>query len=216
MLLLFIAALLFWNTVLLYPIKLFVVVLHELSHGLAAIMVGGSIEEIKINERIGGSCHYIFPQSLMGRLIIASAGYLGSMIWGGLILVIASRTRHDNLLALVIGNGLIILSALYIRSPFGLIFTAGFGLVLIFLAIKASNKITDLAMKFLGMTSCLYAIIDIKDDLIVRSGIGSDADRIATLLGMPWLSVGIGILWCVIAIISFLLFLRIAGSGKDR
>ena len=40
--LMFAAAVLLWNTFLLYPVKLFVVALHELSHGLMAVLVGTS------------------------------------------------------------------------------------------------------------------------------------------------------------------------------
>jgi hypothetical protein len=41
-------------------------------------------------------------------------------------------------------------------------------------------------------------VLDIKSDLITRSGIGSDADQIAQMTGIP--SVLIGIIWIAIAI----------------
>ena len=31
----------FWHSIVLYPVKLFVVLMHELSHALAAILTGG-------------------------------------------------------------------------------------------------------------------------------------------------------------------------------
>ncbi|HAA76850.1 TPA: hypothetical protein DCE37_17205, partial [Candidatus Latescibacteria bacterium] len=47
-----------WSTLALYPIKLFVVLLHEISHGIAALLTGGEILIIEVNERIGGYCQY--------------------------------------------------------------------------------------------------------------------------------------------------------------
>ena len=208
--LLFVIAVIFWDSILIYPIKLFVVVLHEFSHGLAAILTGGSIVRIEINEQIGGVCY-----SAGGiRLIVASAGYLGSIFWGGIILIIAVRTKYDNILGLIIGVFLILLSIFYIRNLFGFLFTAGFGTLLMIISYSAKNAVIDLLMRFLGMTSCLYVIIDIKEDLIERTNIGSDADTIAQILGFQSLSLIIGIAWIIFAVIAFLFFLKIASHGE--
>ncbi len=216
LLVMFLIAVVFWNTILIYPIKVFVVILHEFSHGLAAIVSGGSIERIEINQRIGGVCYTRIPPTFWARFIVASAGYLGSIFWGGLILIIASRTKYDNILGMLIGGFLILLSVLYIRTMFGFLFTAGFGVALILIAYFAQNVVTDVLMKFLGMTSCLYVIIDIKEDLIDRTAIGSDADAIAQLLGIQSLSVPVGIFWIILALLSFGLFLWIASKGESE
>ncbi|MCP4397200.1 MAG: M50 family metallopeptidase [bacterium] len=207
----FIIAFIFWNSLLIYPIKLFVVILHELSHGLAAVLTGGEIVKIEISEQIGGVCWTRGGS----RLIVAGAGYLGSIVWGGVILIIAARTKYDNILGIVIGGLLILVSLLYIRNLFGFLFTLGFGVFLLVISYAAQNKIVDILMKFLGMTSCLYVIIDIKSDLIDRSNIGSDADTIAQLLGSQSLSMPIGFLWIAIAAVAFGLFLWLAGRGEE-
>ena len=208
----FVVAMVFWNSVLIYPIKLFVVILHEFSHGLAAVLTGGEIVKIEINERVGGVCWTRGGS----RFLVASAGYLGSIVWGGLILTIAARSKYDKILGMVTGALLIFVSLLYIRNLFGFLFTVGFGGTLIVIAYAAHNKIVDILMKFLGMTSCLYVIIDIKSDLIDRSNIGSDADTIAQLLGAQGLSVPIGFLWIAIAAVAFAFFLWIAGQGEGK
>jgi hypothetical protein len=210
--LMFLIAFLFWDTPLIYPVKLFVVILHEFSHGLVAILTGGQIERIEIDYRVGGVCYF-----RGGNLFLtASAGYLGSIFWGGLILILAAKTKYDNLMGIIIGAFLIILSILYVRNMFGFVFTLLFGVFLIIISYKAGNYILDLLMKFLGMTSCLYAIIDIKEDLISRTNIGSDADYIAQSLGWQKLSVFIGIFWIFIALLSFCIFLFIAGKNDGQ
>jgi hypothetical protein len=208
----FVVAVIFWNTVLIYPIKLFVVILHEFSHGLAAVVTGGRIVRIEVSQQVGGVCYTMGGS----RLIVTSAGYLGSICWGGLILLIAARTKYDNLMGIIIGGFLILVAILYIRNLFGFLFTAGFGAVLAIASYKAKNVLIDLVMKFLGMTSCLYVLIDIKEDLIDRTNIGSDADAIARLLGSQSLSVPIGIAWILIAIFAFGCFLWIASRGETN
>ncbi len=206
----FLIAAIFWDTVFIYPIKLFVVILHEFSHGLAAIATGGSIVKIEVDPRIGGVC-YTRGGSLF---FIASAGYLGSILWGGLILVLASRTKHDKILGMAIGGLLIVLSIFYIRNLFGFLFTAGFGAALAAISYFAQERIVDILMKFLGMTSCLYVMIDIKEDLIQRTNVGSDADVIAQLLGSQALSMPIGIFWILLALVAFGFFLWVSGKGE--
>jgi len=217
---LFVIAVLFWNTVYLYPVKIFVVILHEFSHGLAAVLTGGHIDKIEINSAIGGACW----TSGGNRALILSAGYLGSMLWGGTILIIASRTKYDNVLGIGIGCFLIILSLFFIRNLFGFIFAVGFGLLLIILCRKAHNSIADFLMKFIGMTSSLYAIIDIKSDLIdqtvngegLYAGIKSDAFALAEQIGFPQLSNIVGIIWMLISIMVFFQIIKIASKGETQ
>jgi hypothetical protein len=45
-----------WDTWLVTPLKLFVVMLHEVSHGLAAVATGGSIDRIVLTPDLGGAC----------------------------------------------------------------------------------------------------------------------------------------------------------------
>ena len=54
LLLIFVGIGFLWNTVFVYPLKIFVVFMHEVSHGLAAIATGGRIVEIQINPQQGG------------------------------------------------------------------------------------------------------------------------------------------------------------------
>ena len=46
---------------------------------------------MNFDKREGGYCKTIGGS----RFVILSAGYLGSLLWGGLILIGASRTRLD-------------------------------------------------------------------------------------------------------------------------
>ena len=45
---------LLWDTPVVYPLKIFVVFMHEVSHGLAAIATGGRLIEIQVVAQQGG------------------------------------------------------------------------------------------------------------------------------------------------------------------
>jgi hypothetical protein len=198
----------FWDQVWLFPVRAFVVFLHELSHGLAAILTGGSIDHIELSASLGGVCW-----SRGGwRLVVLPAGYLGSMAFGGLILVAAARLHADRAIAGVIGVIVLGVTALYVRSVFGLVFGAAFGLAMLLSARFLPEVVNDVLLKFLGLTSLGYAIIDIKEDLIVRTVPGSDAYAMSRELFLP--PVFWGVLWIVIAVAATIVFLRIASGGR--
>ena len=200
----FILVLFIWNTPVVYPIKLFVVLLHELSHGLAALITGGKIVRIDINANQGGVCYTAGGW----QFLILSAGYLGSMLWGGLILILASRTRYDKFISAVIGIIVVVIALLYIRTPFGLIYGIVFGVALFLTGFFAPMEVNDFILKLIGLTSILYVIIDIKDDLITRTVKDSDAFKMAqSYFGVPvfW-----GVLWIIIALIALFIIMKTA------
>ncbi|MCH8290323.1 M50 family metallopeptidase [Candidatus Poribacteria bacterium] len=201
---------LLWDTPVVYPLKIFVVFMHELSHGIAAMMTGGQIKEIVVVSQQGG--HTL----TMGgsRFWTLTAGYLGSLVWGGLILVLAARTHLDKLFSTLIGIGMVFVSIFYVRNMFGLIFGIAFGGGLIVIGWLLSESINDLILRVIGLTSCLYAILDIKSDILDRAYLRSDARMLSELTHIP--TVIWGFLWIIIAIIGTLFFLYVAGKGKAK
>lgn len=208
--LMFVFVTVFWHSPLIYPVKVFVVLLHEVGHGLAAELTGGDVERIELSSNLGGVCW-----SRGGsRLAVLPAGYLGSMVFGGAILVAAARTRYDKQIAFAIGALMIVLAIWLVRSAFGIAFCLLFGVAMIASARFLSEKSNDLILKFIGLTSSLYAVIDIKEDLISRTVPGSDAYAMSKeFFGPPvfW-----GVLWILIALVGTAFFVRLAASGEER
>jgi len=187
-------ALVFWNTVLVYPLKILVVLFHELSHGLAALLTGGSIEGIELSVQQGGVC-YTRGGS---RFVILNAGYLGSLAWGGLLLVAAARGRHDRSTLALLGALLLAVTLVYIRSVFGFAYGLLAGVVLLLIAWKLPEVFSDLLLTVIGTVSCLYAVWDIGSDVLFRHTPGSDAYALAELTHIPALVWGI--LWVTLAL----------------
>ena len=199
-----------WNTSVVYPLKLLVVFLHEISHGIAAVATGGRIEEIVVVPQEGGHALTIGGS----RFWTLSAGYLGSLAWGGLILVLAARTHLDKLLSIVIGTGMILVSIRYGGNWFVHLFGIGFGGALILVGGLLSESINDWILRVIGFTSCLYAILDIKSDVLDRSGVRSDARMLHEELTPMIPTVAWGIIWIIIAIIGTFFFLYVSGEEK--
>jgi hypothetical protein len=199
----FTALWLLWNTPIIYPLKIFVVLLHEISHGVVAVATGGAIERIVITPDEGGLCQC----SGGSPFLILSAGYLGSLGWGALILVGArSRDGWPRACAGVIGVAVLAVTLLYVRNVFGLVFGLGFGVAILAASRRLSLTANRLLLTALGLTSCLYAILDIKSDVLDRRELVSDARMLATLTGVPTLIWGV--LWIGVALAASAWLLR--------
>jgi hypothetical protein len=184
-----------WDTVVVYPLKIFVVLLHESSHALAALATGGTIERIVLDPAQGGACYCPGGSSFL----TLSAGYLGSLLWGGGILLAARSPRvRPQFLTYALGAATVALSLLYVRSGFGIAFGIVFGAALVFVARKAGAGINRGLGQVLGLTSVLYAILDIKSDILDRPELMSDAAMLAELTGIPTLAWGF--MWILLAV----------------
>ena len=185
-----------WETPFVYPLKIFVVMLHEISHGIAAIATGGTIDRIVLDPAQGGACYC--PGG--NAFLTLSAGYLGSLLWGILLLGLASRTRPSPTAVLTASGAIVaILTLLYVRSAFGLLFGIAFGTVLVLFGRKLGEHLSRMALRVLGLTSCLYAILDIKSDVLDRPHLRSDAAMLAeitTLSTTAW-----GFVWTAVALL---------------
>lgn len=192
----------FWDSIFIYPFKLFVVILHEMSHGLAAVMTGGRIVEISISPDVGGYCRYLTTGGFFSGIFVASAGYLGSTLAGCLLLFMALKWHMARYVNAFIALLLLGTTLFYVRQPFGIVFFLTVTIVLFLMSFKASQYINTIFTAFIGLISCFYSVVDIKEDLIMRTGIGSDADAIAAMLGVPALSIVIGLFWMALAAVA--------------
>ena len=98
------------------------------------------------------------------------------------------------------------------RNTFGLGFGVAFGLALVIGAMKLGRAINQGILITLGLTSCLYAILDIKSDVLDRPELQSDAAMLGDLTGIH--TVVWGGLWITVAILaSAWLFHRSYGNA---
>jgi len=189
-----------WNTPVMIPLKILIVFFHELSHGLAAVLTGGSIKSISISPQQGG-----VTLTRGGWLFfITSAGYLGSLLIGVLLYLSALKTKADRLIMGALGATMLLVAALYMRELFALGFTIAAGAAMLASARFLPENINDTALRVLGLVSMGYVPFDILSDTIIRTSLRSDAYNLSTQTGLPtvlwggiWLLMSLYVVWKV-------------------
>lgn len=191
-----------WQTPVVVPLKILIVFLHELSHAIAAWLTGGSVEQISLNPQQGG-----FAITRGGsRFAILSAGYLGSLLIGAALLVVALRSTMDRAVTALLGAVMLAVTALYIRDLFAAAFCSMTGLALLGMARFLGHGVNDMVLRVIGLSSLIYVPYDIFDDTIARAHQRSDAYMLAEEFGGP--TVLWGGLWLLISLAVIALCLR--------
>ena len=73
-----------------YPFRIFVTFIHEGGHALAALLTGNSVASLSVAMNASGET-YTTQGGLISQIFISSAGYLGSMAFGALLLVLIRK-----------------------------------------------------------------------------------------------------------------------------
>jgi hypothetical protein len=196
------ASLLLWDTFVVYPFRIFVVFLHEISHGLAALATGGSIVSIGLSFDEGGVCltRGGWP------FLILNAGYLGSLLWGALFLRLGGRRRRARPVVGVMGTFTLVVTLVYVRTWFGFLYGLAAGLVLVAVASRLKPAVSEVLLAAIGATSCLYAVWDVASDVLFRHSGMSDAAALARLTGVP--AMAWGLLWVALSLVVLASVLR--------
>ncbi len=199
---------LLWSTPVALPLKILVVFFHEAAHAFAAIATGGEVLSIEVNARQGG----VMWSRGGNRFLVASAGYLGSLLIGVGLFLSALKSGADRVILFGLGLMLAVLAALYIRDGFSFLFTIGAALIAFVVGGFLPNAISDLLLRVVGSASMLYVPWDIVTDTILTGprlpGMQSDAAAIAAQVGGTeaiW-----GAIWLLISIVVILGVIRVA------
>lgn len=183
-----------WDTFLVFPVKLFVVFLHEASHAITIVLTGGTITEISLGFDLGGK----ITAEGGSDILIASSGYLGSLIFGLLIFVTAELQKIRRYIYLFLA--LLFLMIIAISTPtfeFVLIGLISIGLF-VFFAFYVRIRLVKIIAKSLALVSAIYVIIDVKEDMLSKD-FASDAQLIAGLIGIDQLIVSL--IWLSISVV---------------
>lgn len=200
-----------WSTPILYPLKMAVVFFHELSHGIGGLLSGGEIVEINLSAQQGGRCLVRGGNSLL----VAASGYVGSALWGALILILAGRTRWDRIISALLGLLLVFVALVYVRPllSFGALFTLASGLAMLGLSRWGNEAINDFCLRVFGVTSIIYAPLDVQSDIFERPWLRSDAVILEELTGVPrmvW-----GAIWMLLSLVVAALGLWLSVGKRE-
>ena len=200
-----------------YPFRIFVTFIHEGGHALAALVTGNSVASLSVAMNASGET-YTTQGGLISQVFISSAGYLGSMAFGALLLILIRKAVAARIVLL--GCGLFVFALTMIYGLFkpllwtnawaGIPFTLLAGLFisvsLVLIARFASAKVAAFFVSFLAVQSVLNALFDLKTVFFLSSPFGpavpTDAVNMAGATGIPaifwtvaWIALALGILW---------------------
>lgn len=187
-----VASVLLWDSAVLLPFKLLAVMGHETGHALAALLVGGSVDQVSLGLDQGGQCLSRIPEGFFAKVIVFSAGYVGSSIISVLLLVftfrVSSNAKRD-WGRVLLGLAAVWLGAMgifYGRDAFTLFFSLGMAALFAAGAKFLPKQLIAGLNVFIASFTALYAVMDLKDDLwnsAVRSQ--SDAQLLANVTIVP-------------------------------
>jgi hypothetical protein len=209
----FVAVWVLWETPLVYPVKIFVVLLHELGHALAALLTGGQVVGIEIFPEEGG-----LTMTRGGwPFVIYSAGYLGSILFGGLLLYLSSRRAWARPLLIALSLLLVLSTLLFLRNVFAVLYGLLAAALLFFSAYRLPASVNFYLVRFIAIASCLYALLDIRSDLFAAApsgtGLVNDAVALSQLTGLPALLWAV--LWLIVSLILLVFFLKTSLTSSD-
>lgn len=188
-----------WRFPFMLPLKLLVVTMHESGHALATLFMGGSVDQITLQSNEGGACMSRLPASTVAQIVVYSAGYVGSAIAGGLLIVATLRWKWKRPVLAMCSLWLGLMTVLYARDVFTLGFCAAMAAVLGLAAWKLPEGAVEAINLFLAAFSSLYAVSDLRDDLWnSATRAQSDAALLANLTYVP--SIVWAALWTVLSI----------------
>jgi hypothetical protein len=208
------------SDVLLYPFRIFVTFIHEGGHAIAAILTGNSVAALSVATNASGET-YTTQGGLISQTVVSSSGYLGSMAFGALLLVLIRRSVSSKLVLvgtsalialLTLGFGLFkplfsgslsTLSGVPFTLLAGAILTVGLFAVARFASVRAAGYF----VAFLAVQCVLNAFLDLKSLLFLSapgmSVVPTDALNMANATGIP------AIVWALIW--TMLAFLILSG-----
>lgn len=217
---------------LVYPIRLFVTFIHEGSHALAAVLTGGSVQSLTIASD-GSGAVYSAPSGWFGALLTSSAGYLGTTVFGVLMLVLIRRSVSPHKILVISGAFVGLMTIVFgVLSPVfnflslnvafsSVLFTIFAGLLLaaglLALGKFSSYRVASFAVAFLAIQCLLNSLSDLKTVLFVNaplmgSNIQNDATNMANATGIPgflWV-----VIWIIISVVMITLGLRLYAVSK--
>lgn len=200
-----------------YPFRLFVTFIHEGGHAIAALLTGNSVESLSIATNASGET-YTSQGGTISQIFVASAGYLSSMAYGALLLVLIRRSLAAR--AVLIGSAVVVLALTLIYGLFkpiasgialsGIPFTLLSGTLLavglVAVARLASSRVATFFVSFLAVQCVLNALLDLKTVFFLSSpfapSVPTDAVNMANATGIPamfwaatWVAIAVGILF---------------------
>lgn len=174
-----------------YPLILLSTYAHEMGHGIAGLMVGGSFESFQMWPDGSGVAKVLRDSGRMSSAIVSAGGLVGPAVLAGGFFVLAPRPALARLGLFLFGGGSLLACALVVRNVFGLIFVGLLGAICLLIAWKTSARVAQAALAFLAVQLALsvYSRGDYLFTDVAKTAAGdapSDVANMANALLLPY------------------------------
>lgn len=198
-----------WGTPFMAPFKIFVVYLHEISHGIGALLTGGEIQSISVGYDESG-----YTTAIGGSfLVMAISGYIGSVLFGSLMLYSGLKNHFTRLMCVAVGCILLFFTLMYPDKIWIIILGVSWGLAFI-IGGFIDGSFARSILFFMGGLTSLYGFYDLGD--FFRGNVSStDAGLLAHkyLGGTVFETLAAYAIALFISAISVLIMIRIIRSA---
>lgn len=193
-----------------YPFRLFATFVHELSHGLAAVVTGGRFDRFLVHADLSGTAW-----SAGGiRWIVASAGYVGCALAGNVLVVLAARRVSSRGLLVALGLALALACLAFVRNPFGLVTGLALAAALMFAGWRLAAGWRDAFLLVLAVQLVLDGFNSLLDLVVLSNdaAVHTDARTLAELSGLPAILWAVS--WSALSLAMLVVALRVAYRGR--
>jgi len=171
------------------PFRLLATWVHELGHGLGAIISGGSFDRMVISPNFSGLAH-TFSGSDWERVVVLLGGLLGPACAGAIMLILARRLNQSRLTLFLLAGALIATLVLWAGDNFTRFSVLGFAIVVTAIAVKAYPLVRTLAAHIIALAFCLNAVADFSYFFMSTKkagldGVTTDTSALADIVGGP-------------------------------
>ncbi|WP_428265898.1 M50 family metallopeptidase [Haliangium sp.] len=138
-----------------YPLVLISTLVHELGHGLSALLMGGSFHQFEMFVDGSGVAQWSGQVSRLGRAFIAAGGLVGPAVAAAVCFACARRRNTARLCLGTIGVLLALAEVLVVRNGFGLAFVGILAALCLLIAFKAGPQLAQISLVFLAVQLAL-------------------------------------------------------------
>jgi hypothetical protein len=214
-----------------YPFRIFVTFIHEGGHALAALVTGNSVQSLSVSMNGSGET-YTTQGGTFSQMFVSSAGYLGAMAFGAVLLVFIRRAVAARVI--LFASAFLILFLTFVfgflkpiftgpasswsNLPFTFIAGAVISFGLYAIGRWTSKRVAMFIVSMIAVQCVLNALLDLKTVFFLSSPLAptvpNDAVNMAHATGVPaffW-----AVLWIALAFGILLLALRLYVARRDR
>ncbi len=172
-----------------YPLTLFATYVHEMGHGLTALMLGQQFLHFELNSDGSGVAFWVGQAGPFSRALIAAGGLVGPSLTGALLLVASRRPWAQ---AVLFGYGVFVALSLVVwgRSFFAWLLLVPFSATILYSALKL-RRFASIMLEFIALQLCLSVFSDLDYMFSPGAQVGgapqvSDTQAMAEALWLPY------------------------------